>query len=623
MASLTVLHAASEPPPAGGAAIGEVIGATAGVGAVTAVLLVIAVLHRTRRTDRLQQLADAVGRRTGRPGWVALPSVLTALSLITALFGMLWDIALHIGRGRDEGPLANPAHYFILVGLFMVFAAGMLAVVLPRDEKPGPASIRITRTWHAPVGGLLVAASGFYALLGFPLDDVWHRLFGQDVTLWGPTHLMLITGAGLSLVGMLVLEQEGHAHTAATGTGVAAPPFVAWFLRVSALGGMLIGLSVFQAEFDFGVPQFRLVLHPLMIAGAAGFALVAARLVGGKGAAIGAAVFFLVLRGVIALIVGPVLDEPLPSLPLYLGSAVLVELLALTSLLRNPLAFGAVAGLLVGTVGTAIEAGWSYLVMPLPWVPDMWVEGLLMAVPVALGAGVCGALLALGVQGRLPRPSLARPLLVGSLLVLAAAVANGVIATVPDDARAEIAVTPAGDGLVDATFRFDRALADDPSWVQLTAWQGGQDGLVVDRLERTGPGEYRSTQPIPVDGSWKTLLRVHDGRSLSAVPVFLPEDSAIKAEEVPAESATRTFVPEIELLQRERDLSAPAWLFNTASLVVLALSIALVAALAWGVGRLSRRITPEAFDEDSPLAAQEQGLSRGRGATRPGPARTV
>ena len=48
-------------------------------------------------------------------------------------------------------------------------------------------------------GGLgiaTVAACGGFALLGFPLDDMWHRLFGQDVTLWGPTHLMLFGGAG-------------------------------------------------------------------------------------------------------------------------------------------------------------------------------------------------------------------------------------------------------------------------------------------------------------------------------------------------------------------------------------------------------------------------------------------
>ena len=43
------------------------------------------------------------------------------------------------------------------------------------------------------------------------------------------------------------------------------------------MGGLLVGLSTFQAEFDFGVPQFRAVLQPAMIALAAGGAVVAAR----------------------------------------------------------------------------------------------------------------------------------------------------------------------------------------------------------------------------------------------------------------------------------------------------------------------------------------------------------
>ncbi len=54
-----------------------------------------------------------------------------------------------------------------------------------------------------------MAAAGGFALIGFPLDDLWHRLFGQDVTLWGPTHLMLIGGASVSLIGQGVLLAEG------------------------------------------------------------------------------------------------------------------------------------------------------------------------------------------------------------------------------------------------------------------------------------------------------------------------------------------------------------------------------------------------------------------------------
>src|SRR3954465_1483927 len=201
---------AADTRPAGGAAIGEVILAT-GIGlGLTAVLLGVVCRPPPRRSSVPPRGGNRLGASTGVPAWVALPTVLTTLSLLVALLGMLWDISLHIGVGRDEGPLANPAHYLILFGLFGVFAGGVLACAMPLDEKPGPAAVRFLRGWDVPVGGILLTGAGFYALLGFPLDDVWHRLFGQDVTLWGPTHLMLITGAGLSIVGILVLEQEGH-----------------------------------------------------------------------------------------------------------------------------------------------------------------------------------------------------------------------------------------------------------------------------------------------------------------------------------------------------------------------------------------------------------------------------
>lgn len=588
---MTMLLAAAQPPPAGGAALAEVIGASVAVGLVTTVLLYVGWAHRTRRITWLGRTASRIGEPLGLPGWVALPTVLCAGSLLTALFGMLWDISLHIGQGRDPGPLANPAHYFILVGLFGIFAAGTLAVALPLDEEPGPASVRITRDWHAPIGGLLVAGSGFYALLGFPLDDVWHRIFGQDVTLWGPTHLMLITGAGLSLVGLVVLEREGRIATRGVRATVTGPrALISRARHVFAFGGLLIGLSVFQGEFDFGVPQFRMVLHPVMLAAAAGFALVAARAWLGKGAALGAVAFFLVVRGTIAVLVGPILGEPTPHFPLYLGSAMLIELLALTPLLSNKLAFGAVAGFLVGSVGTLIEAGWTQLAMPLPWGSDVLVEGTLSATLVGIAAGACGALLAMGLVGELPRPRVARGVIIGGTLVLAGVAANGLIATVPSGVTATITLASPDAARTQATVRITPASAvDDPSWLTITAWQGG--GLVLDDLRRTGPGTYETTEPVPITGDWKTTVRLHDGRALYAAALYLPADSAIGVDAIPATAVeTRPFIPEIQLLQRERDLSVPGWIWGAASMVVLACSLALVLALSWGVARLSRAI---------------------------------
>ena len=117
---------------------------------------------------------------------------------------------------------------------------------------------------------MLICACGAFALIGFPLDDVWHRLFGQDVTLWGPTHLMLIGGAALTLIGS-PCSRRGAARDAARDGRAGEPTAVQRrCARASrSTGGLLIGLSTFQAEFDFGVPQFRIVFHPMLIALAA------------------------------------------------------------------------------------------------------------------------------------------------------------------------------------------------------------------------------------------------------------------------------------------------------------------------------------------------------------------
>ena len=63
---------------------------------------------------------------TGVPGWASLPNVFVGGALLVAVIGMYWDISLHIDNGRDPGPLANPAHYLILFGLFGIFVAGLL-----------------------------------------------------------------------------------------------------------------------------------------------------------------------------------------------------------------------------------------------------------------------------------------------------------------------------------------------------------------------------------------------------------------------------------------------------------------------------------------------------------------
>ena len=109
---------------------------------------------------------------------------------------------------------------------------------------------------------------------------------------------------------------------------------------------------------------------------------------------------------------------------------------------------------------------------------------------------------------------------------------------------------------------------------------------------------------MPIGGNWKTLLRVQDGRMLTAAPIFLPADPAIDAEEVPASAeVTRGFVPEIEILQRERELDTTPILWSIANAVVLICSLAILAGICASVARVSGAIAAEGQRRRSEVTA--------------------
>jgi hypothetical protein len=602
--------AASE--PAGGAAIDQVAIATGMASIATAVLLAGIFGYRRGKGGALRRLAHLSERATGLPAWAALPAGLAGGSLLVALLGMYWDISLHIDQGRDAGPLANPAHYLILAGLYGVFAAGCLALALP-EEKPGDAAIRITRDWYVPVGGVLTAACGGFALLGFPLDDLWHRLFGQDVTLWGPTHLMLFGGAGLTLIGQAILLAEGMRFRGITTDRLRDSQLLVALRRVALMGGLLIGLSTFQGEFDFGVPQFRMVFHPMLIALSAGMALTAARIWIGRGGAIATALMFLVVRGGISLTVGDVFGQSAPTLPLYLVEALCIEGVALATGRNRPVLLGAVGGVLCGTIGLAAEWLWIDALFPLPWTDGILPEALIVAPIAGVAGGLLGGLLGAGLRFQLPSPTVARTAALGAFVAIAALTAYGLATVPPSGQTATVALRDDGGNAsqrhVVGTVRLSpRDTADDAAWVSVTSWQDG--GMRVDRLERVAEGVYAFRTPAPVYGDWKTVLRVQNGRTIMGIPIYMPADAAIPAKEVPAAANfTRTFVTDSTLLQRERKGDIPGWLWTAACLVVLALSLMFMASLAWGVARVART-GPGGTPTEPPAAPTAPGQDR-------------
>jgi hypothetical protein len=518
-------------------------------------------------------------RLSGVPARYIVPVVVAGISLQVAVLGMYWDIGYHIDHGRDQGVLTAP-HMFIVVGLqgivLAAFLHGAMRGPAARNERRLPAiGLRMSP------GGIVMLVCGGIALLGFPLDAGWHALFGEDVTLWGPTHLFMIGGAGVSTLGMWMVMRQGFE--------LGRPRRLAHRGHVRVAGALIIGLSTFQAEFDFGVPQFQLLYQPVLIAFAAGVALVCARAILGRWGAFQALAMFFVIRGALALFDWKIAGYTTPHFPLYLAEAAAVEVAALLAP-RSPLRFAIFSGVGIGTVGLAAEWGWSHVWMPHPWAVSMLPQAAILALAAALAGSILGARM----SQSLAEPGSARaalPAMPARAVVLAAVVAL-VALFVPlprtggDGTRAAIIPTPAGHGETNLAIRLEPAdAAKGNQWFEVLSWQGRTPGHLrqITKLRRIAPGSYETTRPVPVTGNWKTMLRLAKGTHLMALPVYLPPSPQAHRPGVPVAARSGPMTADTFILQREAR-GGPAWLTTTAYAVLAAIVAIWLALLTWALG---------------------------------------
>ena len=322
-----------------------------------------------------------------------MAGVLSGLNfLLVIVIGFYWDVAWHIDNGRDV-ELFTPSHVMILVGLGGLIYTAYLTMLFAtlEDAKTGFRVAMVRVPWSA----LLLLSLGVGGVAAFPLDNLWHEAYGLDVTLWSPTHLQLLGGGSLATLALFLMCAEALPS--------ARPTLLGRFIMALTGGTVLVGLSTFLGEFDFGVPQFQALYLPILIVAAASMALVLARLALGPWGAVKVAVVYLVLRGFVALAVGGALDHTVPRFPLYLPSALLVEAAAVAVGTRSRLRLAVVAGGLVGTVGVALELVW---VRVSGWaatgaMPTSMLVKMLVVVPLAAVAAVgAGCRHRPGVPGR-------------------------------------------------------------------------------------------------------------------------------------------------------------------------------------------------------------------------------
>jgi hypothetical protein len=499
------------------------------------VALAITGRRAKRDADWLLWVPNGLERVTAIPGWAAGMIGTASFGLLVAGLGFYNDVAWHVGRGRDKELFTAP-HTMIIVGLGLITLAagvGILFATLQRvDTALRVKGLRVP--WSALPLGLL----GVCALGGFPLDDLWHATYGVDVTMWSPTHMLMICGAAFSLIAAwLALAEAGVTFRQNRWTKV-IHFIAAWFV--------LAGLTAPLGEFRFGVPQFQQLFHPILLLLAAAFAFVPTRIVLGRGWAIALALATFVPEAV-GFMSSTASNGFVPTRTpgMFIASAIAVELAAVLVGTERRLRFAVVSGIGVATIGLAGEWWWNRDATQ-PWNGVLMRDAFLYGLVVAIGAAILGAAYAGAVNrepGRLPR---------NAILLATAAVLVALVLPMPrrtSNVVAQIDTVRTGDNVALTVHLDPPDAAQNARWFQAIAWQGG--GLRVVGLHATAPGTYVSDGPLPVGGKWKTMLRLHTGAVMMSAPIFLPADPEIGATEIPAVSRTIAFADEQQYLMRE------------------------------------------------------------------------
>lgn len=140
----------------------------------------------------------------------------------------------------------------------------------------------------------------------------------------------------------------------------------------------------------------------------------------------------------------------------------------------------------------------------------------------------------------------------------------------------------------DVTVRFsDPSITKDAQWVYALSWQGG--GRFYDHMVQQADGTWRTTKPVPLQGNWKTLVRVHGGKTMLSVPVRFPPDPGIGFAGYPDRPhVDRAMVSDTKLMQIERRDDAPMWAWVPATLAVLAANVAVAVFIGFVCVRIGR-----------------------------------
>lgn len=136
------------------------------------------------------------------------------LGALISFFGTSWDIQWHVLLGRDR-TLILP-HEMMLAGIAIDGVVALAVIVTEtiwsrRYRGIAQQAPLFAGLFAGPLGAYIVGYAALNAAFAFPLDTYWHTLYGIDVSIWAPFHIMIISGMALMAFGAVyMLASAAH-----------------------------------------------------------------------------------------------------------------------------------------------------------------------------------------------------------------------------------------------------------------------------------------------------------------------------------------------------------------------------------------------------------------------------
>jgi hypothetical protein len=240
---------------------------------------------------------------------------LTALlGAIIFLEGTSWDIQWHSYIGRDRTLI--PPHIMMLSGVALSGISGMLAVLIEswwarHNKIIAQYGVGFAEIFSGPLGAYIVGFTALTAAVAFPLDAYWHALYGIDIAIWAPFHVMFVASMGLVALGTAYMLSSAAHLAARIGNGIRRAATLGVVLALATVLSLftLLLFDALDGKNFINLGFTSISVFPLLSGMLVAFTLIAAAYaIPWRWAATCVSVCYLLLAGIMALFVQPATD---------------------------------------------------------------------------------------------------------------------------------------------------------------------------------------------------------------------------------------------------------------------------------------------------------------------------